>query len=166
MNLSSNGAALIARFEGLRLEPYDDGVGVMTIGIGHVIKPGENLWRKITEQEAYDLFVVDAARYVADVNRLVKVPLTQNQFDALVSLDFNLGPGGWSGLLDLLNSGDYRGARDAFGRYVMAGGRRLAGLVRRRAAEADLFATFSPPVTPPSSDDQWADDFIPILVDA
>jgi hypothetical protein len=75
------------------------------------------------------------------VNRLVTVPLTQNQFDALVSFTYNLGEGALaeSGLLRKLNAGDYAGAAPEFAKWVRAGGVILPGLVRRRAAEADLF---------------------------
>jgi len=69
----------------------------------------------------------------------VRVPINQNQFDALVSLTYNVGAKGYSGLLAKLNAKDYAGAQAMFGEYVHAGGRVLQGLVNRRAKEADLF---------------------------
>jgi len=95
----------------------------------------------ITKEGAEELLREDVKRFEGYVDRLVKVPLTQGQFDALVSFTYNLGPGALekSTLLDQLNRGDYDSAAEQFGRWVKAGGKTLAGLVRRRAAERALF---------------------------
>ena len=139
MNVSENGLDLIKRFEGCRLSAYQDSVGVWTIGYGHTrgVKRGD----KITRAQADEFLAQDAAGAASDVERRVKVPLNQNQFDALVSFTFNLGDGNLksSTLLRRLNEGNYRAAADQFGRWVFAGGVLLDGLVKRREAERQLF---------------------------
>ncbi|MDN5681338.1 MAG: lysozyme [Ewingella sp.] len=139
MNVSENGLDLIKRFEGYRLSAYQDSVGVWTIGYGHTrgVKRGD----KITRAQADEFLAQDAADAASDVERRVKVPLNQNQFDALVSFTFNLGDGNLksSTLLRRLNEGNYRAAADQFGRWVFAGGVLLDGLVKRREAERQLF---------------------------
>jgi lysozyme len=137
---SSKGLALTEQFEGLRLTAYQDSVGVWTIGYGHTgtdVHPGLT----ITPQQASDLLLKDIASAVAAVNRLVKVPLTQNQFDALVDFVFNAGAGnfGTSTLLHHLNAGDYAAAAAQFPRWVYAGSQILPGLVARRKAVQALF---------------------------
>ncbi|MFG8171273.1 lysozyme [Pseudomonas aeruginosa] len=139
MRTSQRGIDLIKSSEGLRLSAYQDSVGVWTIGYGTTagVKPGQ----PITKERAEELLRDDVKRFEDQVLRLVKVPLTQGQFDALVSFTYNLGPGALekSTLLKLLNRGDYQGAADQFPRWVNAGGKRLEGLVKRRAAERALF---------------------------
>lgn len=137
---SSKGLALTEQFEGLRLTAYQDSVGVWTIGYGHTgadVHPGLT----ITQEQASALLSKDVASAVADVNRLVKVPLTQNQFDALVDFVFNVGGGNFatSTLLRDLNAGNYAAAAAQFPRWVHAGGEILPGLVARRKAEQTLF---------------------------
>lgn len=148
MNLSANGAALIAEHEGKLNELYDDPAGHCTIGIGHLVHRGNcngsepaEFQRGLSDQEVYDLFIIDAQRFVRAVAEMVEVPLTQNQFDALVSFAFNVGEGALaeSTLLRKLNAGDYIGAADEFGKWVKADGEVLPGLVSRRAAERALF---------------------------
>ena len=157
--LSQNGLDLIKGFEGLRLSAYQDSAGVWTIGYGHTgnVKPGD----RITQAQAEDLLQKDTAWAQQAVRDQVKVPLTQGQFDALTSFTFNLGAGALakSTLLNKLNAGDYAGAQAEFGKWVHAGGQVLQGLVRRRAAEAELFGNGAPqggaapssPSAPPSS---------------
>ncbi|MHB0805997.1 lysozyme [Stutzerimonas nitrititolerans] len=139
MQTSQRGIDLIKSFEGLRLTAYDDGVGVQTIGYGHTkgVKPG----MKITENWAEELLRDDLAEFEAAVNGLVKVRLCQHQFDALVSLVFNIGPGAFSDstLLRLLNAGLYDDAALQFVRWNKGGGKVLSGLTRRRMAERKLF---------------------------
>ena len=115
-----------------------------TIGIGHTgtvngkpVSAGMN----ITESTAYSLFDQDVYSAVVAVNRLVKVDLNQNQFDALVDFVFNLGQGNFasSTLLRKLNAGDYKGAANEFPRWNKAQGAVLLGLTKRRKAEQDLF---------------------------
>ena len=144
MHLSDSGVNLIKAFEGLRLSAYQDSGGVWTIGYGHTggVQPGE----RITQGQAEELLRKDTGWAQDAVRQQVHVPLTQRQFDALTSFTFNLGAGALQGstLLSKLNAGDYAGAQAEFGRFVHAGGRVLQGLVRRRAAEADLFGSDAP----------------------
>lgn len=139
MHISQKGLDLIKSFEGLRLSAYKCPADVWTIGYGTTagVKQGQT----ITKERADELLREDVARFEAQVLRLVKVPLTQGQFDALTSFVYNLGAGnlGNSTLLRLLNAGDYKGAAAQFDRWNKAGGKVLAGLVRRRAAERALF---------------------------
>lgn len=139
MNYSEAGLKLTAEFEGLRLEAYQDIVGVWTIGYGHTkgVKRGD----KISKEQAMEFLKQDVASSVKDVNQLVKVPLTQGQFDALVDFTFNLGGGALerSTLLKLLNDKNYEGARGEFLKWNKAGGKVVDGLVRRRRAELDMF---------------------------
>ena len=159
MSLSQAGLNLIKSHEGLRTTAYQDPVGVWTIGYGHTgtAKPGQ----KITEAQAEQLLRQDVGWAQDAVRKNVKVPLTQGQFDSLVSFTFNLGAGalGRSTLLKKLNAGDYAGAQAEFGKFVHAGGRVLPGLVRRRNEEAQMFGNQRPqggtapapqPSTPPA----------------
>ncbi|UYL86103.1 lysozyme [Acinetobacter phage vB_AbaM_BP10] len=144
MTTSDTGINLISTFEGTRLTAYDDGVGVWTIGIGTTIYPNGTKVKKgdtCTSEQAKTYFKHDLVKFENVVNESVKVPLSQNQFDALVSLTYNIGSGAFknSTLLKLLNNGDYQGAADQFPAWKKAGGRVLEGLVKRRAAERDLF---------------------------
>ncbi|BEM76148.1 lysozyme [Serratia marcescens] len=138
MIIGTNGLNLIKHFEGLRLRAYQCSAHVWTIGYGHTADVGEN--DVITEEEALYFLHQDLAESERAVNQYVHVPLTQNQFDALVSFVFNLGAGNFltSTLLKKLNSGD-DGAAQEFGRWIHAGGKALPGLVRRREAERALF---------------------------
>lgn len=138
---SSVGLALTRSFEGLRLAAYQDSAGVWTIGFGHT---GSDVHsgRQITEPEAEALLRGDLAAAIECVRRAVKVGLTQGQFDALVDFCFNAGRGNFLGssLLRLINAGEMESAAQQFGLWVHAGGRVIPGLVRRRVAEAALFA--------------------------
>ncbi|WP_182074468.1 MULTISPECIES: lysozyme [unclassified Serratia (in: enterobacteria)] len=144
MKISDDGMALIKRFEGLRLQAYQDSVGVWTIGYGWTQpvagrKVGAGM--AINAATAERLLVCGVAQFEQGVERLVAVTVTQEQFDALVSFAYNLGLRALenSTLLRRLNAGDRQGAADQFGRWVNAGGVRLDGLVARRAAERALF---------------------------
>lgn len=139
MQISKAGLDLIKQFEGLYLKAYRCPAGVPTIGYGHTA--GVAMGQTITQQQADDYLRRDVRQFERAVARLVTVPLTQGQFDALVSFAFNLGDGALaqSTLLRLLNAGDYAGAAAQFDRWNKAGGRVLPGLVRRRAAERALF---------------------------
>lgn len=140
--VSSKGLDLIKKYEGLRLNAYRCPAGVWTIGYGHTAtaEPG----MRITQQEAERLLKeYDVGKYESAVNEYVTVSLSQNQFDALVSFAFNVGVYAFrtSTLLKRVNREDWRGAADEFERWVYGGGRRLAGLVRRRREERQLFLT-------------------------
>lgn len=113
-----------------------------TIGYGHT-GPDVVEGKVISETTAENLFIQDLAEFEAAVNGLVTVPLTQGQFDALVSFGFNCGTGpeglGGSTLLKLLNAGQYDQAADQFSRWNKSGGKVLAGLTIRRAQERAMF---------------------------
>jgi len=141
MKVSNAGVDLIKRFEGVKLKAYRDSVGIPTIGYGHThaVKDGD----VITGQQADEFLREDLAVAELAVNTNVRVPISQGQFDAMVSFVFNLGAGNFvkSTLLKKLNAGDYDGASAEFGRWVQAGGKTLPGLVKRRAAEREMFTT-------------------------
>ncbi len=140
MEISLAGLAHLKQFEGLRLQPYKDVAGLWTIGYGHLLKPGE-WWDSITEEFATRLLADDVGKAEDTVNSLVKVPLSQPQFDALVSFVYNVGPGAFrrSTLLRLLNAGDYAGAAAQLPLWRKAGGKIVQGLVNRRAQEVAMF---------------------------
>lgn len=145
--------ALVKRFEGLHdpikgtplLEPYHDPIGLPTIGYGHLLSHAKwadlRQWPAITPEDAESLLVADLAAAARGVIRLVKVPLTDGQYGALVSFTFNVGAGllKASNLLRKVNTEDHLAASEQFGRWVYAGGVKLPGLVKRRKAEAALY---------------------------
>lgn len=139
MRTSERGLSLIKSFEGLRLQAYQDVVGVWTIGYGTT--RGVKAGMAITKDQAERMLVNDVQRFEPDIDRLVKAPLNQGQWDALMSFVYNLGAANLesSKLLKLLNQKDYAGAADQFPRWNKAGGQVLQGLVRRRAAERGMF---------------------------
>ena len=144
MRASENGINLIKQFEGCRLTAYQDSVGVWTIGYGWTQSVDGNPVAKgmvITQQKADDLLKQGVVQYENGVNSLVKVQLNQNQFDALVDFAYNLGVNALRGstILKKLNTGDYAGAANEFTKWNKAGGKELAGLMRRREAEKSLF---------------------------
>ena len=139
MRTGRDGIELIRHFEGCRFDAYLCPAGVWTIGYGHTagVKEGDSI-----DQEAAEAFLIeDLETFEQAVTRLVEVPLTQQQFDALVSWTFNLGAGNLaeSTLLKKLNNYQYAEVPEQMMRWVRAGGKVLEGLVRRRAAEAALF---------------------------
>lgn len=146
MNISQTGLDLIKKFEGLRLEAYRDVAGIWTIGYGHTgdLAHEDSV---ITEAKAEWLLRQDVSWSERAVDDIVKVSLSQNEFDALVSLVFNIGVGNFqsSTCLRRLNNKDRNGAAMALQWFNKAriGGelQEVAGLVRRRAAEAELFLT-------------------------
>lgn len=141
--INEAGRDLIRSFESLRLEAYPDpgtGGDPWTIGYGHTgsdVHPG----LVITKDRAEEILERDLAKFEQGVEMLVSVPLTDNQFSALVSFAFNVGVGklSTSTLLTLLNGRDYAGAAEQFLRWNKASGKVLAGLTRRRKAERELF---------------------------
>lgn len=141
MDYSPDGLKLTESFEGCRLAAYLDSVGVPTIGYGHT--HGVTMGMTCTQEQADAWLQEDVQGAVQAVNDLVTVPLTQQQFDALVDFTFNLGTGALqhSTLLRLLNSGNYQGAGGEFEKWDKAGGKVLPGLLRRRQAERDMFNT-------------------------
>ena len=139
LTIGEKGLELIKSFEGLRLRAYLCPAKVWTIGYGHTgdVRGGQ----VITQSQADDLLKQDLRRFEIAVRKLVKVPLTQNQFDALVSFAYNVGEAALSRstLLRKLNAGDLAGTKLEFAKWNKGGGKVLAGLTRRRDAEANLF---------------------------
>jgi lysozyme len=154
MRISSNGLAFIAREEGTVLHVYKDIAGKETVGVGHLLTPGEIASGKfangITQQQALDLLSVDVATAEGAINKDLKVAVTQNMFDALCSFTFNLGTGALaqSTLLKDLNLDDLEGAADnflAWDKAVIDGKLQSSpGLHARRARERALFLTPDP----------------------
>jgi lysozyme len=146
MKISKLGLNLVRHFEGMYLRGYKCPANVWTIGYGHTgLVDGKPIHGNmiITEEKAIELLQQDMAVFENAVKDSVKVPLTQNQFDALVSFAFNVGAGALrnSTLLKLLNQGKYEEVPAQFLRWNKGGGKVLAGLTRRRKAEGHLFVT-------------------------
>lgn len=131
---------LIKVSEGLSLVAYLCPAGVLTIGYGHTGKDVVE-GMVIDHQEADRLLQVDLEKFEKEVSKLVKVGITQNQFDALISFTYNLGASALKGstLLKKLNAGEYMAAANEFPKWVKAGGKVLPGLVTRRRKERELF---------------------------
>jgi lysozyme len=147
--LSQHGAAFIARFEGCVLRMYNDPTRNATIGVGHLIHLGPingreppEFRRGITRQRALEILMGDAGKASQSVRQLIKVPLNQQQLDALVSFTFNCGAGSLaiSTLRARLNRGQYAAVPHELDKWVLSSGKRLPGLVRRRQAEGVLFS--------------------------
>ena len=151
VDIDQAGLELIAGFEGFVAHPYRDVVGVLTIGYGHVILPGESFPAPISKQDGLDLLHLDAAKAVHCVRDHVQVDLNQNQTNALVSLTFNIGAGAFasSTLLRLLNQGNYECAARQFPAWCIAGGKQNFVLLKRRQKEAAVFLAPPPPPTNP-----------------
>lgn len=145
MKTSDKGLDFIADVEGNKLHSYLDTGGVWTIGVGHTsdewfeVGPG----MQISYAKSMELLAQDVQEAEDPVNTLVKVPLTQNQFDALVSFVFNIGGGAFadSTMLKMLNKGDYEGAAKQFPRWNKDNGKTISGLTKRRLLEQAVFNT-------------------------
>ncbi|MDA9470548.1 lysozyme [Enterococcus sp. 5H] len=145
MKISQNGRNLIKKWEGLRLSAYQDSVGVWTIGYGHT--KGVYAGMTISEMQANAFLDEDIKTHAVGIFKYVTVQLNQNQFDALVSFHFNLGPYilANSQLLIYINSKNWTSAANEMKRYVYAGGQILQGLVNRRNDEVTLFLKAASP---------------------
>jgi lysozyme len=141
LTYSKDGLTLTEQFEGCELTAYQDQVGVWTIGYGHT-GPGIAAGLTITQDQAEALLLSDVAASSAYVNHVVSIVLAQEEFDALVDFVFNLGRGAFAGstLLRELNASNFAAAAAQFNAWDHAGGKVVAGLLRRRQAETDLFA--------------------------
>lgn len=145
MKISAKGLAIVKKYEGLRLKPYLCPAGVPTIGWGSTIYPDGRAVTlrdsEITTQQAGDILLATMTKYEDAVNRYVRVPINQNEFDALVDFAYNVGIGNLqsSTLLKKVNAGDLVGASGEFGKWIHGGGKVLPGLVSRRKEESDLF---------------------------
>lgn len=144
-HITQNGIDLIKRFEGFSATVYICPAGYPTIGYGHVVKEGEDFSKGISESQAENLLRQDAQIAERAVLRLITVPLTDGQFDALVSFTYNLGGGALqrSTLRRVINRGEHPEVPRQLMRWVWADGRKLKGLIRRREAEAILFQDLS-----------------------
>ena len=138
MRTSRKGIEFIKAHEGLRLDAYLCPAGVPTIGYGHTynVKMGD----RITAEQAERLLIGDLIVAETEINRY-GFDITQNQFDALVSFDYNTGALHSSTLLKKHNAGDYAGAKAEFGKWIFNDGRKMNGLIRRRADEAALYSS-------------------------
>lgn len=139
VRVSAKGIRFIQKFEGCRLVAYDDGTGVWTIGYGHTgpeVVPGLT-W---TWEQADTAFVSDLGRFEFGVKRALSRSATPGQFDAMVSLAYNIGLGAFraSTVLRLFNKGDLLGAAEAFIKFIKPV-QVMEGLARRRAAEIVWF---------------------------
>lgn len=140
MKTGEQGIQLITHFEGFFDLAYKDPIGILTIGYGHI--KGVYAGQRITKDQGIAFLREDLAEAEGHVNDAVKVPLTQNQFDALVAFVFNVGGGAFrkSTLLSLLNQGNYDAVPAQLARWNKAGGKELPGLTRRRRSEGVLFS--------------------------
>ena len=141
MDLSPIGEAVLIAREGRKLKAYKDSVGVWTIGIGHTSAAGAPLVTSgltITSAQCDAIFERDVQTYVAAVRKGLKVAVSQNAFDALVSICYNIGPGAFasSTFLKRINAGDLAGAYDAILMW-----KKPAAIITRRQAEAQRFVT-------------------------
>lgn len=137
MKTSQPGLDLIKKFEGYRSDAYQDSVGVWTIGYGHTkgVTPGMKIDRVKAEE-----YLKSDVKHVEDKLNSQNLRLNQNQFDALVSLFFNVGTGHLTKFIpDLKSDPDSAKVPDRMLKYVYAGGQVLSGLVRRREAEVQLY---------------------------
>lgn len=146
MEISNNGIKLIKQFEGLSLKPYLDVVNIPTIGFGSTYYPdGKKVTlqdKEITEEKAFKILEYIANKdFGNNINKVVKVGLNQNQFDALVSFAYNIGNGNFnsSTLLRWLNQGNYKEASMQLLRWDKSKGIVLNGLTKRRKSEKALF---------------------------
>jgi lysozyme len=156
LTTSPNGIKQLMALEGLRTHLYTCAAGVLTIGVGHAITKDERKQGYImlggtpvyydnglSVKQVEQLLAQDLKHFERTVNRTVMVTLNQNQFDALVSLCYNIGAGAFLGstLLRVLNHGDYAGVPDQMRRWNRAAGVTLDGLVKRREKEIKLYLT-------------------------
>jgi lysozyme len=154
MQMSQHGLELLQQWEGFKLNVYKDSAGLATIGVGHLITKPELASGEIviggvsvpyagglTDQQVLDLLSQDVEPAEQAVNNGVKVPLNQNQFDALVSFTFNVGVGAFqsSTLLKVLNQQQYDQVPEQLLRWTRAGGKVVQGLVNRRQNEINLW---------------------------
>ncbi len=147
MTLSQAGVDFMVAYENMpkesfnpktgRYDPYDDDADNPTIGIGHLIKKGEDFSKGLTLDEVKKLFAADTSRFVDSVNDALDVGLSQNQFDALVDLAYNHGNA--NAPIKILNAGAALKEKD-FTRYDKAGGVVMKGLLERRESEWLMFS--------------------------
>lgn len=163
MIVNKSAIDLIKEFEGFEPKAYRDPVGIWTIGYGTTKSAGVGINPKdgmtITQDDAERYLQLAVQKFAAQIEDMIDVTVTDNQFGALVSLAYNIGPGALakSTVMKRLNAGDYQGAADAFAMWNKAGGKVLPGLTRRRAAERALFL---------KPDDNPRMDWLQIIIEA
>ena len=155
MKLSDKGKRLLMEWEGFKTEVYKDSAGLKTIGVGHLLTQQElslyeialddesrvNFHDGLTDDQVLSLLARDVRKFEQAMEQLVKVDLTQDQFDSLCSLIFNIGASNFarSTMLKMINVSEFDKASDEFQKWNRAGGHELPGLLKRRLAEAALF---------------------------
>ena len=154
MRMTEEGLALIKRFEGYRGKAYRDATGIWTIGYGHTSMAGAPAVAgglEITREQASEILARDVATFTRDVKASLRVELSDRQFSALVSFAYNVGTGNFRGssVLKAVNAGDLDAVPRRLQLWTKAGGRVLPGLVKRRAAEAQMFLDASSIDGPP-----------------
>lgn len=158
MHINQATVDLVKRFEGLRLTSYKDSVGVWTIGYGTTSRAGLGVsvgaGMTITEGQAEDYLRSGLEKFAKSIKPGITAPATANEFGAMLSLAYNIGPGAFlkSTCLNRFNAGDTAGAAEALTWFNKAGGQKLRGLVRRRQAEHDLMLTDVPVEQTPPAD--------------
>lgn len=141
-HVTESGLTFMKGWERFRAAPYDDGYGFMTIGYGHLMRPGEYFSGDLSEDDGLVILARDVGVAERAVLRLTRVPLSDGQYDALVSLTFNAGAGAYqrSQIRMLVNRGEFGNVAEMFPRsFITSGGVRSSGLIRRRVAEAGVF---------------------------
>lgn len=146
MKTGPKGIKLLKSFEGWRSKAYRDSVGVWTIGYGHTSMAGPpkvTSSMTITKAQGEAILKKDLKKYEKAVNDYVRVQLTQEQFDALVSFCYNVGPGNFkkSSVLRYVNARRFDDVPSRLMLWNKAGGKVLRGLTRRRAAEGELWSS-------------------------
>lgn len=160
MKVSEQGVAFIKRWEGRRLKAYRDGGGVLTIGYGHTSMAGApevTVGMVITETEADGIFRHDLIKYEKAVLARIARPASQNQFDAMVSLCYNIGPTAFtrSSVVRCFNAGEIAAAADAFLLWNRDGKKVIEGLKNRRRDERFVFLSVDSTPTPVKAPTMW-----------
>ena len=139
MNYSKSGLQLTERFEGCKYVAYQDQRGIWTLGYGHTFGVVEGM--ACTQEQAEAWLIADTAWAVSVVNKYVAITVTQGEFDAMTDFVFNVGAGNFehSALLRLVDAGQFAQAAEEFEKWDHCGGQVVAGLLRRRLAEAQEF---------------------------
>lgn len=154
MKIPQQAVDIVAKWEGLKLEAYQDSVGVWTIGYGTTAAAGLGIaphrGMKISERQAREYLRQGLEKFADQIRPAITAPINENEFAAFLSLAYNIGPGAFqrSTALSRFNAGDKRGAAEALTWFNKAGGRVLRGLESRRAEEKALFLTPATPIPP------------------
>ena len=164
MKMTEEGLALIRRFEGFRERAYLCPAGVWTIGYGHTSRagpPAVGPQSRMSRAEATKVLAADVEVFAQGVREGLRRNITDAQFSALVSFAYNVGTGAFrsSSVLRAVNAGDFDAVPRRLGLWVKGGGRVLPGLVKRRAAEAELFLNSGTAARP--GEERWPEPVAP-----